>query len=171
MIAPVATKTSPATKWLAAIDAAFRGSPPRAPEAINAVLNAAPVIPLFSPNGYQFASISLCILRSRAGAPLQRVIKTCDDKGALVERSDWNEHIIRFPWYFPEELIRLSFDDDKLWSLWANGHQWVNSGYAKELMTCSSSSLWAKGPAAAGGEWADWWETTDCCTWRKHGMG
>jgi hypothetical protein len=173
MTTPLAIKTSPAAKWLAAIDAAFDGSPPRMPEAMGSVLKAAPVISRLSPGGYQFASISLYILRSRAGAPLQRVIKTCDDKGALVERSDWNEHIIRFPWYFPEELIRSSLQEDRLWNLWVKGHQWVNSGYSKSLGTCRSSLLWAKGPAAAGGEWASWWETTECCTWpsRSSRMG
>jgi hypothetical protein len=160
-----AIKTSPAATWLAAIDAAFGGTPPRAPEAISRLLNVAPVIPLLSPGGYQYASISLYIQRSGTCAPLQRVIQASDKKGFLVERSGWNEHIIRFPWYFPEELIRLALEDDRLWSLWANGHQWVNSGYSKSLSTCRSSLLWAKGPAAAGDEWANWWETTDCCTW------
>jgi hypothetical protein len=162
-----AIKTSPAATWLAAIDAAFEGTPPRTAEAIIRLLNAAPVISILSPGGYQYASISLYIQRSRTGAPLQRVIQTSDKKGLLAERSDWNEHVIRFPWYFPEELIRLSLEDDRLWSLWATGHQWVNSGYSNSLSTCRSSLLWAKGPAAAGGEWANWWETTDFCMWRS----
>jgi hypothetical protein len=162
-----AIKTSPAATWLAAIDSAFEGTPPRAPEAISRLLNVAPVIPLLSPGGYQYASVSLFIKRLGTDAPLQRVIQTCDKKGSLVERSDWNEHVIRFPWYFPEELIRLALEDDKPWSLWATGHQWVNSGYSKSLSTCRSNLLWAKGPAAAGGKWANWWETADCCTWRS----
>ena len=162
-----ATKTSPASTWLAAIDAAFEGTPPRATEAIGQLLQTAPVIPLLSPDGYQYASISLYIQRSGTGAPLQRVIQTRDKSRSLVERSDWNEHVIRFPWYFPEELIWLALEDGRIWSLWATGHQWVNSGYSKSLSTCRSSLLWAKGPAAAGGEWANWWETTDCCTWRS----
>jgi len=160
----IAMKTSPAATWLAAIDAAFEGTPPLAPEAIDRLLQAAPVISLLSPGGHEYASISLFIKRSGTGAPLQRVIQTSDKKG-LLERSDWSEHVIRFPWYFPEELIRLALEDDRLWSLWATGHQWVNSGYRKSLSTCRSSLLWAKGPAAAGGEWANWWETTDCCNW------
>ena len=115
--------------------------------ALEAAKAVAPIIPKISKDGKRYADIALYLYRRTPS-----IIKTY--KGtALVARTEWDEHIIRFPHWFPEALIRESLDNNDLWSLWVQGNQWV------------SETIGAIGPAAAGGAWSSWWETADVCDW------
>lgn len=149
-MSPVATIATPADQWLAAMAQLNRARPyaPNNPawlQALQETRRLAPIIPPLSKDGKKYAEIALYLYQRNPS-----IIKTYNDDLSLVERQDWNEHIIRFPYWFPEELIRLSLNDDRLWSLWNQGNQWV------------SEQCGAIGPAAAGGSWSDWWNVSDC---------
>jgi hypothetical protein len=104
------------------------------------VYRTAPIIKDISGDGMRYHKKGLYWRRFRSGGMVTALVNIKN-----VYPLDDNEGLIKFPWWFPYQLISESLTDDRKWSLWSQGHQWVGS------------FIWAKGPAAASG-WEQWWE-------------